>query len=227
MVEPRCFIFLGSDELQKQKKIETLQKKIFPPSLKDLNYTVLYGDDKQLGPKALKEILFSLPTQGAKKRMVLIRMAHKLSRANRTFLLREAAACRDNAIVVLDCLQAKGSQAIVGEFTKIGAELHRFKDDIPANVFDLCRAITRRKPETALVILASLLGFRERSGNILGAIFWQWERSWSQRRLSENSYKKGLKLLLEADKRLKSSASIYARQNLILEALVVKLTYLA
>ena len=95
------------------------------------------------------------------------------------------------------------------------------------NVFDLGRSIMARKPDQALKTLSKLLRYREKSEKILGALFWQWERFYTDKRLAETLYRRGLKLMLEADKRLKSSASAYGRESLILEALVVKLSYLA
>lgn len=226
MVESHVFIFLGSDELQKQKKIETLQKNIFPPSLKDLNYTVFYGDDKQLRPQDLKEALVCFPTGGAKKRLLLIRMAHKLNRANQACLLKELQEQQNKNVVILDVPQVQDTQEFVDAFIKIGAEVIRFKSEVSTNIFDLGRSIISREPQAALKILSRLLTDREKAEKILGVIFWQWEHSYSRKRITEEAYKKGVKLILEADKRLKSSSSAYARSTLILEALVVKLAYL-
>lgn len=227
MVEPHLFIFLGSDEREKQKRQELLSKKMFPPDLKDLNYTVLYGDEKQLKPAELKEALTCLPTEGVKKRLVVIKTANKLSKAHQEILIQEAGAVHSRTIVILDIPETKGSEAFVSEFSKLGAEVVRFKSESASNVFDLGRAILARQPETALIILSELLLSREKAEKILGAIFWQWERLYADKRLTENVYKRGLKLLLDSDKKLKSSSSVFARENLILEALVVKLSYLA
>ena len=79
MVEPGVFIFVGSDELKKQEHLESLQKKLFPPELKEFNFTLFYGDDKQFGPQRLKEALSCFPTEGAKKRLIVIKAAQKMS----------------------------------------------------------------------------------------------------------------------------------------------------
>jgi len=227
MVEPGVFIFLGSDELKKQEHLESLRKKLFPPELKEFNFTLFYGDDKQFRPEGLKEALSLFPTEGAKKRLIVIKAAQKMSAGLLKCLTEELHQLKSKNLIVLDVPEVKGSEDFVGEFTKLGAGVLRFKSDTPINVFDLGRSIMARKPDQALKTLSKLLRYREKSEKILGALFWQWERFYTDKRLAEALYKRGLKLMLEADKRLKSSASAYGRESLILEALVVKLSYLA
>ncbi len=226
MVEPRVVIFLGSDELEKQKKIELVQQKFFPPSLKDLNYTVLYADDRRLTPIELKEAIVSLPTEGAQKRLVVIKQAHKLKRALLECLIEEAGRKQDKTAIILDVPDVKGSEDFVREFSRIGAAIVRFKSEVAANAFDLGRAISAHKTQAALEILSGLLGRREKAEKILGGLFWQWERLGSEGAIAQDVFKKGLKTLLEADRKLKSTSSAYARESLILETLVVKLSYL-
>jgi len=230
MVEPHVFIFLGNDELRKHERLELLQKKLFPPDIKEFNYCLLYGDDKDLAPKDLKEALSCFPQAGASKRLVVIKMAHKLSKAHQTCLLEECRVVADKTIVVLDITGAgeKASESFVGALAKAGAQVVRFAGEpVAANAFDLGRAIAARKPESALKILAGLIRYKEKAEKIIGAIFWQWERLHADRRISEENYKRGLRLISEADKRLKSSSSAFAREVLILEALVVRLSSLA
>ncbi|HAJ57281.1 MAG TPA: hypothetical protein DCL35_05875 [Candidatus Omnitrophica bacterium] len=225
MVEPRIFLFLGQDEDQKQDRIESLQKKFFPPELKELNFTLLYADEKQLTLADINEALFCLPTAGAKKRLLVIKMAHKLGR-HESAGLKDALKNPLETVVVLDIPQAKGTEAMVEGFKKLGAQVVRFKDEEEVSAFDLGRAIISRRTEAALKILSVLLRYRDKAEKILGAIFWQWERTYSDKRLSGDVYRKGLKLILEADKRLKTSSSGPARQMLVLESLVIKLSYL-
>lgn len=227
MVEPGVFIFVGSDELKKQERLESLQRKLFPPELKEFNHSLFYGDDKQLKPEGLKEALDSFPTEGAKGRLIVIKAAQKMSPVLLKCLTEGLRSSEKRNVVVLDVPEAKGSEDFVEGFAKLsGAAIVRFKSDVPLNVFDLGRAITGHKPDQALKILSGLLRTREKAEKILGALSWQWERLYTDKRLSEVLYRRGLKLMLDADKRLKSSASAYARESLILEALVVKLSYL-
>jgi len=231
MVEPHVFIFLGNDELRKRERLELLQKKLYPPDIKEFNYSLLYGDDKDLTPKDLKEALSCFPQAGALKRLVIVKMAHKLSKAHQACLLEACRIIADKTIVVLDMPESggKASESFVGELAKAGAQVVRFAGGPPiaANAFDLGRAIAARKPESALKILAGLIRYKEKAEKIIGAIFWQWERLHTDRRISEENYKRGLRLISEADKRMKSSSSAFAREVLILEALVVRLSSLA
>lgn len=220
------FLFLGSDENAKQEKLNALQQRFFPPELKEFNYTVCYGDDKQLSPVYLQEMLLGLPSDGAKKRLCVVRRAHRLNKANRTLLLSALEEGLTRLAIVFDIPEVEDSEDFVAEFSKRGAQLVRFKSETPANIFDLGRAIMAQSPEQALKILSRASVSRERPEKIVGTIFWQWERGFTQKRLVADVYKKGLKMILEADKKLKSSSSAYARQHLILEALVVKLSCL-
>ena len=226
MVEPRVYLFLGSDELEKSKRLDSLQKKTFPPELKEFNYSLLYGDDKELTLRALQEELSLLPLGGAKKRLVVIRNAHKLSRAHQECLLKECCYPESRSIIVLEASEAKGTEGFAGALAGAGAQVIRFKSEASVNAFDLGRAIASCQAEQALKILSRLVGYKEKAEKILGAVFWQWERLYSDGRVSDDAHKKGLKLILDADKRLKSSSSSFAREILILEALVVKLSCL-
>lgn len=227
MVEHRLLIFVGQDEAEKEKRLETLRNKLFPPGLKDLNYTLLYADDKGLTPAALGETLFCLPAGGARARLLVIKSAHKLGRAHQAALW-SALGKSAGAVVVLDidASEAKGAETLIAEGKKAGGQVIRFKDPVAPNAFDLGRAVAARRPQDALKILAALLKYRDKAEKILGAVFWSWERSHSQKQLTQEAYKKGLALILDADKRLKSSSSAYGRETLILEALVVKLSFL-
>lgn len=226
MVEPAVFLFLGSDESGKQKRLALLNNKLFPASLKDLNTTVLYADDKSLTPRVLKEALTSLPTQGASKRLVIIKMAHKLSRDLAACLDQTVGAATGSTVLVLDVPEVRGAEAWAGAWRKRGAEALIFKSDVAADVFGLGRAIVARQTDNALKILGDIFSGRERPEKIVGGLLWQWERSRSDRRLSEEAYAHGLKYLCEADKRLKTSSVAHRQERLILETLVVKLSCL-
>lgn len=226
MVKPCLFIFLGNDDPGKRERIESLQRELFPPDLKYFNYIVIYGDDKRLMPQGFKEELMCFPTDGAQKRLIVIRMAQKLKKPLVCCLKDALRVMQDKVVIVLDTDEFKTGHAFAAEFSEFGAQIVHFKKTAEVNVFDLGRAILDRKPDLSLNILSGLLGDKERTDKILGAIFWQWERAYGGRRLEEGVYKKGLEFILDADKRLKSSSSAFARQTLILEALAVKLSYL-
>ncbi len=225
MVEPHVVLFLGSDEPEKEKRLKSLQEKAFPPELKEFNYDLLHGDTKELSPRFLKEIFSSFPSEGAKRRMVVIRQAHKLSKACQAILFEECGFLKSRILLVLDVPEVKGTAAFVDEAARTGAQVIRLKNEPSlVNAFDLGRAVAARNAQDALDILSRLLSHKERPEKILGAIFWQWERLAQDKRIKDDVHKRGLKLILEADRRLKSSSSRVAREILILETLVVKLS---
>lgn len=226
MVEPRVFLFLGGDESEKQKKFDQLKKKTLPPQLVDLNYSVLYSDEKGLTPVAWQEVFSCLPTEGAKHRLVVVKTSSKMDRGLQECLLKEAADKESRTVLVIDVPQASEAESLVASLTKAGAEVIRFREKIEANPFDLGRAVVARQPERALGLLEALIRGRSRTEKIMGALFWQWEKSHTQRRLSDEVYGKGLKLLADTDRRLKTSSAAHRQEGEILEVLVVKLSYL-
>ncbi len=231
MVAPAAYLFVGSDELHKHEKLELIAKELFPPELRDLNATLLYGDDHQLSPQDFKECLSLLPTEGARARLLVLRMAHKLGKSLREALVRNIAAKPQKTIIVIDIPEARGdmsseTQDLIRALEGAGARLVRFKEDVPLNVFDLGRCITEQQAGRALQILEELLRHRERTEKILGGLSWQWERFFSQKKIGPKGYARGVKLMLDADRKLKSSVSAYARNHAILEILVVKLSSL-
>jgi DNA polymerase III delta subunit len=227
MVEPTLFLFMGSDESQKHQRLELLKNKLFPASLKDLNTIVLYADDKTLSASSLREALTSTPTAGASKRLVVIRMAHKMSAALQEAAAKLSAASLASTVLVIDIPEAKGNEMWVSFCKERGGQAVSFKSESAANVFDLGRAIAGRQSAAALKILGAIYPGRERPEKILGGLLWQWERVYSDKSLSSEAYGHGIKALCEADKRLKTSTAAHRQEQLILETLVVKLSYLA
>jgi DNA polymerase III delta subunit len=227
MVDPCLFILCGADEQEKDRRIEDLQKKFFPPELKELNYTLLHADDKDLTPQKIKEALWCAPTPGAQARLFVLRQTHRLPPALKGFLVSEIAAAGAGAAVVLDVVDEHQLEALKAALKGARPQVVRVSSKASSNVFDLGRAILGHRPDAALKILSGLLRSREKTEKILGAIFWQWERFRDERRLSDEVYREGLKILAQADKRLKSSSSVFGRTQLILESLVVRLSYLA
>jgi DNA polymerase III delta subunit len=231
MVAPAAYLFVGSDELRKHEKLELIAKELFPPELRELNATLLYGDDRQLSPQDLKEYLSLLPTEGAGARLLVLRMAHKLGKPLREALVRNLAAKPQKTVIVVDIPETRGdasaeTQDFVRALEGAGARLVRFKEEVPINVFDLGRSITERQAGRALQILEELLRHRERAEKILGGLSWQWEKFFSQKTIGPKGYTRGIKLMLDADRKLKSSVSAYARDHAILEILVVRLSSL-
>jgi len=226
MVEPPITVFLGSDEPAKQKKLELLQEKLFPASLKELNTTVFYADDKDLVPALLQESLACLPTQGAKRRLVVVRSGHCLKKDILEVLCHAARIPEAPCAVVIDVADVKAGEKAVDALNKAGARIVRFKSDAPPSVFDLGRAIMDRKPQEALKVFAGLSLERQKPEKLMGALLWQWEKGGRDRLISKEAYQKGLALMVETDRRLKTS-SARRQGQLLLELLVVRLSYLA
>jgi DNA polymerase III delta subunit len=231
MVAPPAYLFVGSDELRKREKLELIAKELFPPELRELNTMLLYGDDRRLSPQDFKEYLSLLPTDGARARLLVLRMAHKLGKPLRQALVRNIAAKPQKTVVVVDIPETRSDasselQDFIGAMEGAGARLVRFREDELLDVFDLGRSIAERQAARALQILEELLGRRERPEKVLGGLSWQWEKFFSQKRIGPRGYARGVKLMLDADRKLKSSVSAYARDHAILEILVVKLSCL-
>lgn len=225
MVEPRFFLFLGDDEEAKTKRLAAFCGAAFSVGFKDLNYSLLYADEKNFTPQRLSDTLFALPVGGAKQRVVFIRNAQQLTPVCLALLDRVLDQVFHHVLVVLDISEAGAGAGVAARFEKKGAEVVRFREAKPDNVFDLGRAILSSRPDAALRILKRLLQVRERPEKLIGALFWRWERSYEEKGVGEEAYRRGLRVLSDADRRLKSSSSLI-RETLILEALVVKLSYL-
>ncbi|HQP91917.1 MAG TPA: hypothetical protein PLU24_04505, partial [Candidatus Omnitrophota bacterium] len=198
MVEPRLVIFLGQDDGEKDRHIQVLQKKAFPPELKDLNFTVLHADEKKLSLSEITETLSCMPISGAKKRLMVIRLAHKLDRNILAGLIKRIQRPCET-ILVLDFPEARPQESFLLEARKSGAEIIIFKETQSFTAFDLGRAIIAARPEESLKILANLIRYKDKAEKILGALFWQWERWFNERKIQGEAYKNGLKAILEAD----------------------------
>ena len=227
MVEPRLFIFAGLSEEKKQDHLRDLEKKSFAPEIKQFNYALFYGDEKDFTPKALKETLSAFPTAGATRRVCVIKNAQKFIKANLEILKEEMNRPDSSTVVVCEFTDAPKGHDFEKSFPHQRVKLISGKVQKPLDVFDLGRAMLAGRSAEALKILTGLVTDREKNEKILGAIFWQWEKFHSERKLSDEAYKKGLKFILDTDKRLKSSSSAVARDVLLLESLVIKLSYLA
>ena len=226
MVEPHVTVFLGGEEPAKHKRLDLLQKKLFPAGLRELNTTVFYADDKDLTPSLLQEALACLPTAGASRRLVVVRSAHRLKKSVLDVLCEAARTPPSSYAVVIDVPDLKAGEKAVAALNKDGAQIVRFKSDAPPNVFNLGRAILGRRPEEALRVLAEVLADRQKPEKVMGALLWQWEKGRRDGRISREVYRKGLALMVETDRRFKTS-SARRQGQLLLELLVVKLSYLA
>ncbi len=225
MVEPHVTVFLGGEEPAKHKRLDLLQEKLFPAGLRELNTTVFHADDRDLTPARMQEVLACLPTAGASRRLVVVKSAHQLKKSVLDVLCGAARKPPSSCTLVIDVPDVEAGGKAVAALSENGARIVRFRSEVPPNVFDLGRAIMARRPQEALKVLAEVLADRQRPEKLMGALLWQWEKGRRQGRISREAYAKGLALMAATDRRFKTSSA--RRQGpLLLELLVVKLSYL-
>jgi DNA polymerase III delta subunit len=221
MVEKLAYLFIGDDEAEKKKKIEEIKERYLDKGLKDIDFSLVYADDKDLTPQKFDETLSYLPSSQSKKRIVVIKNLESLRQENKEVLLKRLKNPCGSVIFLLDASSSLIADAFIKElspFTK-KVEVSR-KEKIDA--FKLAEAIISHKTTYALGILSKLLQKREKPQSILGALFWQWDKA--KDKLSIEQFKQGLKLLLDTDSRIKTGR---LDEELALELVVIRLSYLA
>lgn len=218
MVERCAYLFLGGDDSAKRHKVESLKAQYLAKGPQNIDFEVVYADDKELSPPKLDEILSYFPTQTSQKRIVLIKNAEALNSGQRDVLLKRLKSPIKSLLVILDSLELDG--AFVRQLEPFVKKMD-FQSPKDLGVFDLTRAIVSSQTTKALRILNLLLKNRENPQSILGALFWQWDKA--KDRLSLDKFKRGLKLLLDTDIRIKTGK---LDEELALEMLVIRLSYL-
>ncbi|MDD5005082.1 MAG: hypothetical protein PHS93_01085 [Candidatus Omnitrophica bacterium] len=215
-----CYLFLGEEESVKKEKIEAIKERYLDKELKDIDFEVVYADNKELSPPRFNEILSYLPSNPSKKRIILIKNIESLKQENRDVLMKYLGNPANSIVLLLD----SGKLTIEDPFVKILEPFVKklnFKRERKPSVFDLTEAIVARKTASALSILKTLLNNRENPESILGALFWQWEKM--KDRINLENFRQGLKLLLETDIRIKTGK---LKEELALELVVIRLSYL-
>ena len=195
------YLLLGDDQDAKDRHIAGIKAKYLPnDSAQQLDYEPLHA--VKLDAEVLKKTLISLPAL-SKKRLVLIRAADKLDSKNKEILLEFIRSGHAHAVVVLDCAQEGGKSSFLNQ-VKTHAEVIRC--GVPKqrqNFFDMTRAMERRDPAQALKIFNELLTAGEPLLKILSSMVWFWGDRRS--RLSGDQFKRGLRVLQEADLNIKRS----------------------
>jgi len=220
MVEHSAYLLVGEDQLSKNKIIQSIKNKFLDNNLRELNFETVYGDDKNLKPTEFDEVLRYGPQEKDSKRVVLIKKTEALADLHREILLKCLKKPLDSVILILDCQMFPKEDSFFKSLSKLTKPLYIEKKR-KENVFDLSRAIEHCNIKRALEILNYLLKNREQPLKILGGIYWCWEEL--REELSLEKFRKGLKILLEADLRIKTSA---VKEDIALEMAVIRLTYL-
>ncbi|MFC1646099.1 hypothetical protein ACFL2Y_02865 [Candidatus Omnitrophota bacterium] len=221
MVEHCAFLFIGGDEQAKKNKVNAIKSQYLDKDLRDIDFEVVYSSDKGLSPPKLDEILSYLPSNKSKKRILLIKNIESLKENNRDILIKHLKSPSKSVIFLLDSAKLNAENPFIrklGPFVKT----INFKSSRKMGVFDLTQAVVERKTTSALRILSKLLENREKPQSILGALFWQWDKSKDSTSLDK--FRLGLKLLLDADIRIKTGR---LDEELALEMVVIRLSYLA
>ena len=209
------YLFLGEDKEQKTAKIAELKSKYLSSRESfEFDYEPLYGH--KLEPDTLKKALIALPAVSP-QRVVLIRECDKLSPQNRDILLECIQDRSDKTVVMLDSNVLEVKDSFVTKL-KVYAKVIDFQRQVPANVFDMTRAIGLKKSQEALAILFQMLSSGTHPLQIMGGVVWFWGRS--RERLPAQRFKLGLAAMQEADLNIKRSR---LKPEYALELLVVKL----
>lgn len=209
------YLLLGEDSPAKDQKIADLKRKFLSSAeALEFDYEVLDGD--KLEPSTLKKALLALPAV-AKKRLIVIRTAHKLNAQNKKLVLELAQSKTDHAVLILDFPQFDHKDHFTAALNPM-AQTIPFQQAGKYNVFDMTRAISARHPVEAIQILSVLLSEGNHPLQIMGGLVWFWGKS--KDRLSVEGFKKGLLALQEADGNIKRSR---LKPEYALEVAVTKL----
>jgi len=220
VVEHSAYLLIGEDQLLKKRKIETLKENILDKGLRELNFETVYGNDKNLKSTAFDEILRYGPSENHSKRIVLIKKIESLPASHREILIRYLKKPSPSVILILDSDAMTKNDSLLNILSKLTKPLY-ISNVKQQNVFDLTRAMQQSNVTRALEILNSLLKNREKPLRILGGIYWYWEKI--KEEMSLDKFRKGLKVLLDTDLRIKTSA---IKEEIALEMLVIRLSYL-
>ena len=220
MVEHSAYLFLGEEELAKKDRVDSIKKRYLDRDLKDIDFEVVYSDNKELTAPKFDEILSYLPSSPSKKRVVLIKRIESLRENNRDILIKHLKNPSGSVLLLLDSSKLAADNPFVKELEPF-VKRFNFRRQNKVNAFDLAHAIVTQRPTYALRILNTLLKNREKPQSILGALFWQWDDMKS--RLSLEKFREGLKLLLDTDIRIKTGR---LKEELALELVVIRLSYL-
>lgn len=220
MVEYGAYLLVGKEQSKKQEKIESIKDNHLDKKLKDVDFEVVYSNDKDLDVPRFNEILSYPPQSLQKKRIIHLKRIETLSKNNREVLLKYLKKPLKSVLIILDAEELDSDNSFAQELSKLAKIIYQTKSE-KLDAFDLARAILAKKTAQALKILKVLLNKREEPQNILGALFWQWDNS--KDKLSLDKFREGLKLLLSIDLKIKTGK---LKEDIALEMLVIRLSYL-
>ena len=195
------YLLLGEDRPAKDQKVNEIKIScLSSDDARKLDYELLHAI--KLDPDVLKKAILALPAV-AKRRLILIRTAEKLSAHNQEIISDFIRSGDEHAALILD----SDESALKGGFARdvmSVAEVTRFgRREKKNDIWGVTGAIEARDPGEALKILDTLLKDGDSPLRIMGGLVWFWGSL--RNRVSADGFKKGLLVLQEADLNIKRS----------------------
>ena len=145
------YLFIGIDEISKERKIRSIRQENFKEKESDFDYELFYADT--IDNLKLVDSLNRLPLQG-KKRIIVIKQVEKLPAKNKEILLSFIKKIHNHNILILDTqISDPKSNAFILKISKY-VKIFSFGRERVVSVFDLADAITRKNTALALKILS-------------------------------------------------------------------------
>ena len=211
------YCFLGEDTSAKDQKISGIKRKYLTSADSCIfDWEVLHAN--KLDPADLKKSLVTLPVLAA-KRIVVVRLAEKLSPANKDLIREFFKQKKEHVVLILDSNELKG-EGRFWETLRSAAKIEVCSQKTSASVFDMTKAIGANDPRGALKVLNNLFDEGQHPLQIAGALVWFWDNK-MKAKVSSDDFKKGLFILQEVDLNIKRSR---LDPNYAIETAVVKLT---
>jgi len=211
------YLFLGTDEISKERKLQQLKQEILKNSQDAFDYERLYA--KELTPSILNEAFSRIPLF-ADKRLIFIRDVDKLNASSKEKLLSLIKNPNPKILLVLDTQVSELKEAFLIKIANSSKVFH-FGREKTFNAFDLADAIKAKRTQEALKIFSIIHQKGEHPTRILGGLFWSWRKMKSF--LKADNFKRGVELFLETDINIKFSR---LKPEVALEILIVKLCLL-
>jgi len=206
---------LGEDKDRRDARIEEIRKEyLLSPEARNFDHDVLYAH--KLEPQELKKSLISFPAL-APRRLIFIHECHKLTAPLKDMIAEFAESDQAHAVLVMISAQIGAGDSFVRKL-KSRARVEDWGKEGKQNVFDMTRAMTRRRAPEALKILSALLSEGAHPLQIMGGLVWFWGKT--RPRLSAENFQKGLEALQGADLNIKRSR---IKPDMAVEVAVVKL----
>jgi DNA polymerase III delta subunit len=211
------YLFLGIDEISKERKIQQLKKEFLKSNQEVFDYDRLYA--KELTPASLKYIFNRLPVC-AKKRLIFIRDIEKLDARCKEIILSLVKKPNIQLEVILDTQITQLKDPFLRKIANSSKVFH-FGSSKIFNTFDLADAIGRKNAPEALRIFSALYKKGEHPTKILGGLIWSWKKM--RALLKKEAFGEGIELFLETDTYIKFSK---LRPEIAMEILIIKLCLL-